>query len=144
MSSVDAAFWFGETPSWLLCTSARWPSAIRVTHPTSFERVKRLVAERLAELPQLRYRVAEAPYGLDRPWYVDDAPDLNFHSASRRPAHTRGRAELDTSSGACGPRVGPRKAVNGDVVHRTPRRRPGRTADRKIHHCLVDSVSGAA
>lgn len=42
--------------------------------------VQRMIAERLPLLPPLRWRLAEVPFGLDYPYWVDDEDfDLDFH-----------------------------------------------------------------
>jgi WS/DGAT/MGAT family acyltransferase len=46
----------------------------------TFDEVKRLVAERLQLVPALRRRLAPVPFGLDRPYWVEDPGfDLDFH-----------------------------------------------------------------
>jgi len=141
---MDVMFLCGETPSWHMhvCSLVVLdPSTV----PGGFdaERLRELLAARLATVPQFGWRLREAPFDVDRPVFVED-PDFDAANHFHRlglPA-PGGRAELAT--------------LVGDLAGRKlDRSRPlweiwivegladGRVAVvTKIHHSIIDGASG--
>lgn len=145
MSAVDAAFLYGETPSWHMHVSA-----VLILNPETaphgfhVEDLKRRIEQRLHLAPQFRWRLVEVPFGLDRPGWVED-PDFDIDAHIRRIGVP--------------PPGGPQQLGNliGDLVAiKLDRRKPlwefwiidgladGRVAIlAKIHHSIIDGVSGS-
>src|SRR3954447_5662300 len=106
--------------------------------------VTRLLSERASQLPPLRWRLAEVPLGLDHPYWVEEAEmDLGYHVREMALASPGTDAQLA-------------EQVARFVSRPLDRARPlwelyvieglesGRIAVlTKIHHALIDGLSGA-
>src|SRR3979411_3069029 len=82
LTSLDAQFLAMETPR-----QYGHVSGIAVLDPSTapggkleLADIQGLIAERLPLLPPFRWRLAEVPFGLDYPYWIDDPDfDLDFH-----------------------------------------------------------------
>ncbi len=145
MSGQDAAFLYGETPNWHMHVSGLIvidPS----THPGGwdFDRFVELLVSRIPEVPQLRYKLVDVPFGLDRPGWVEDGDlDVDYHVRRIGLPHPGDRHELGTLVGRL-------------ASYKLNRQKPlweawiieglegGKVALlQKMHHSLIDGVSGA-
>lgn len=144
LSGLDATFLYLETP-----TSPMHVSGVFVADPAtapgfSFESFRQLVDNRLHLAPPWRRRLAQVPFGLHHPLWIEDPDfDLDFHVRRAALPAPGGRAEL---------------AQFAAEFHAIPldRSRPlwqvyiveglegGRVAlVSKTHHAAIDGVSGA-
>jgi len=144
LGGQDAAFWYGETT-----TGHMHMATLMVLDPSGapdfgFEQFKRLVMQRLNVAPQLRWRVVEMPLGLDRPVFIEDEPDPEFHIRHIAVPAPGGRKEVeDLVSHLMGYKIDRSRplwemwfieGVEGDKV--------GLLA--KCHHAIIDGVAGAS
>jgi WS/DGAT/MGAT family acyltransferase len=145
LSGLDATFLYLETPTnhmHVASTTVFDPSTVPEGY--SFDKVRDLVRDRLPLLPPFRRRLAEIPFGLHHPLWIEDPDfDLDYHLR---------RAALPAPGGA-------RELAQfaADVMSRQlDRSRPlwemyvveglegGLIAVvSKTHHCAIDGVSGA-
>jgi WS/DGAT/MGAT family acyltransferase len=144
MSGQDAAFLYGETPNWHMHVSA-----LMVLDPStcpdgwSFDRFKQLLIERMPEAPQLRWKLRDVPFGLDRPYWIEDPNvDPDFHIRRIGVPSPGGPQEL---ADLCGHLAGlkldrSRPLWEAWVIEGLP---DGRVAlFQKLHHSIIDGSSG--
>ena len=104
----------------------------------------RLVSERLALLPPLRWKLRQVPLGLDHPYWVeDDDFDLDFHirELALPPGADDHKLAEQVARIVARPLDRARPLWELYLIHGLP---DGRVAMlTKIHHAIVDGVSGA-
>jgi diacylglycerol O-acyltransferase / wax synthase len=146
LSSLDAQFLALETPrqSGHVGSVAILDPSTRPTGTLALSDIQALIVERLPLLPPLQWRIQEVPLGLDYPYWIDDRDfDLDFHVR-------------ELALAAPGADVQLAEQVARIVARPLDRSRPlwelylisglasGHVAMlTKIHHALVDGLSGA-
>jgi WS/DGAT/MGAT family acyltransferase len=108
--------------------------------------IKALLEERLPLLPPLRWRLAEVPLGLDYPYWVDDdedAFDLDYHVRELALPKPGSDAQLAAQVARIVSRPLDRSRPLWEI-YLIDGLRSGHTAMlTKIHHALIDGLSGA-
>lgn len=146
LAGLDAFFFYLETP-----TQHMHVMALAILDPAampggwSFDRIREMFATRLPRLPRFRQRVRMVPFGLDHPVWEDDPDfdlDSHFHHVALPRPGTRRELESLVADVASRPlsRTTPLWEVwlvegldDGRVAMLT-----------KVHHAVLDGVSGAA
>jgi diacylglycerol O-acyltransferase len=144
LSAIDAALIHGEMPEWhghvtslLVLDPASMPSAYQ------FEWFRAALAARLAGVARFGQRVAPAPWGVDRPVWIDDGGFDAEHHIKRLVLHNAGTIEhLFRAAG---------EVAGHQLEHDRPlwecyvvETRRGRLSALivKNHHALFDGVGG--
>ena len=73
LSGLDASFLYFETPSMhmhVAMTAIFDPSSMPGGY--DFSKIKEFIASRLHLVPPFRWRLAEVPFGLDHPYWIED------------------------------------------------------------------------
>lgn len=145
LTGLDGAFLAFESP-----TTHLHIAGVLIFDPTGvpggvgFRQIRDMVEARVSRVPPFRRRMVEVPFGLQHPTMVDDPDfDIDFHVRRLSLPQPGGHGELAT--------------LVGDIVERPlDRNRPlwefhvvegldqGHVAlVTKIHHAIIDGVSGA-
>ncbi len=147
LTSLDAQFLGMESPSTYGHVSglAIYDPSTRPDGKLSAVDVCRLVGERIHLLPPFRWKLVDVPLGLDHPYWIEDPHfDLDFHireTAVPPPGDKRQLAEL-VSRIVARPLDRSRPLWELYVIHGIE---GGKLVGMltKIHHAVVDGVSGA-
>lgn len=146
LTSLDAQFLAVESPR-----TVGHVSGLAVLDPTTTPSgrlevadVCRLVAARLPLLPPLRWKLRQVPFGLDHPYWIEDAAfDLDFHirELALPPGADDRKLAEQVARIVARPLDRSRPLWELYLIHGLP---DGRVAMlTKIHHAIVDGVSGA-
>src|SRR4051794_30776926 len=146
LTSLDAQFLALETPR-----QAGHVAGLAILDPSTapggtlaLADLQHLLAERLPLLPPLRWRLAEVPLGLDYPYWVDDADfDLEYHVRELGLPAPGTDAQLAEQVARITSRPLDRARPLWELylIHGLE---SGYTAMlTKIHHALIDGLSGA-
>ena len=146
LTSVDAQFLALETPRQtghvgglaILDPSTTPAGKLELTD------IQQMLAERLPLLPPLRWRLAEVPFGLDYPYWVDDEDfDLDFHvrELALPPPGTDDKLAEQVARIFSRPLDRARPLWELYLIHGLEEGHVGMLT--KIHHAAIDGLSGA-
>ncbi|MGH3966690.1 MAG: wax ester/triacylglycerol synthase domain-containing protein, partial [Mycobacterium sp.] len=151
LSGLDASFLYLETPSQPLhvCSILELDTA---TMPGgySFDRLRDELTIRMKAMPQFREKLADSPFNLDHPvWVDDDTFDIRRHLHRIGLPPPGGRVELSEICGHIAALPLDRSRPLWEMwviegVAGTDATQNGRLAlMTKVHHACVDGVTGA-
>jgi diacylglycerol O-acyltransferase / wax synthase len=148
---IDAAFLALETPTTPMHVGVALvldpPEGTRslFSPSTRYAQIRRVIQQRLHQIPPFRQRAIRVPFGLHHPVWVDD-PDfeLDDHLSRASLPSPGGRAELDAFVAAAMSRpLDPDRPLwEMYVVEGLEGERTALVA--KVHHAILDGVSGAS
>jgi diacylglycerol O-acyltransferase len=148
LSGLDASFLAMETPTMKLYVSAVMvfepPEPTTGEHELPFDRVRRVVGERLHLVAPLRRRAVRVPFGLHHPVWVEDPDfDLDFHVRRSSLPAPGGPSELSAFAAEVAGRP-----LDLDrplwELHVVEGLESGHFAIViKLHHAIIDGASGA-
>jgi diacylglycerol O-acyltransferase len=146
LTSLDAQFLALETPrqSGHVAGLAMLDATTAPGGKLTAADIEALLVERLPLLPPLRWRLAEVPFGLDYPYWIDDPNfDLDFHVRELALPQPGSDAQLGEQVARITSRPLDRSRPLWELylIHGHESGHVGMLT--KIHHALIDGMSGA-
>ena len=106
--------------------------------------LRRVIGERIGDLPPLRWRLAEVPLGLDYPYWVDDGEfDLEYHVRELALPAPGSDSQLAAQVARLHERPLDRSRPLWEFYVIEGHRSGQVAVMSKIHHALIDGMSGA-
>jgi WS/DGAT/MGAT family acyltransferase len=146
LTSLDAQFLALETPrqSGHVAGLAILDTSTTASGTLSCVDIQALIAERLPLLPPLRWRLQEVPLGLDYPYWVDDIDfDLDFHVRELALPAPGSDAQLAEQVARITSRPLDRAKPLWELYLISGLESGHMAMLTKIHHALIDGMSGA-
>src|SRR5438876_1210161 len=111
--------------------------------PLTLARLTEVMAERLPLVPVLRRKLLNVPFGLDQPYWVDDADfDIEYHVREIALPRPGSDAQLDEQVSRLHARPLDRSRPLWEIYLITGLAKKRAAVYTKIHHAAVDGVSG--
>jgi diacylglycerol O-acyltransferase len=143
LSGLDASFLYLETASMHMHVAAVSVFAPRDDGPLTYDRVQRVVRDRLHLAPRLRQRVLPVPGGVARPVWVDDERfDLDFHLRRAALPSPGGRFQLERAVGRVLSRPLDRSKPLWELYVFEGLEGERSAVLLKLHHALADGIGG--
>src|SRR6201993_4956892 len=111
--------------------------------PLTLARLTEVMAERLPLVPVLQRKLLNVPFGLDQPYWIDDADfDIEYHVREIALPHPGSDAQLTEQVSRLHARPLDRSRPLWELYLITGLARDRAAVYSKIHHAAVDGVSG--
>src|SRR6185312_12064579 len=112
--------------------------------PLTLARLTEVMAERLPLVPVLRRKLLNVPFGLDQPYWVDDADfDIEYHVREIALPRPGSDAQLDEQVSRLHARPLDRSRPLWELYLITGLAKNRAAVYTKIHHAAIDGASGA-
>ncbi|MEL7207234.1 MAG: wax ester/triacylglycerol synthase domain-containing protein, partial [Actinomycetota bacterium] len=145
LSGMDASFLYTETPTGHMhVTGVIVADATTMAGGYDFERIKDLLRARLHVMPMFRRRIAEVPFSLDHPVWIEDPDfDLDYHIRHIAVPPPGSKEQLADLSARIAARHLDRSHPLWEMYIIEGVEGGGLAVLTKIHHACIDGVAGA-
>jgi diacylglycerol O-acyltransferase / wax synthase len=144
LTGMDASFLAFETAD--TTGHVGGPSVLdpsTASEPLNLARLTEVMAERLPLVPVLRRKLLNVPFGLDQPYWIDDADfDIEYHVREIALPRPGSDAQLTEQVSRLHARPLDRSRPLWELYLITGLARDRAAVYSKIHHAAVDGVSG--